>query len=79
MKKIININGNIFDTTKIAAVYATATGRTDGDYKTIYAVHIIIDCVDTVVYEGIGIDARSIREKIINIIAANAEAEIVKI
>ena len=73
MKKIININGNIFDAAEIAGVYITSTDRTDGDYNTIYAVHIIVDSVNVVVYEGIGIDARSTRDKIANVIAANAE------
>jgi hypothetical protein len=73
MKKIINITGNIFDAAEIAGVYITATDRTDNDYNTIYAVHIIVDSVGVVVYEGIGIDAREVRDKIINAIAANAE------
>jgi hypothetical protein len=73
MKKIINITGNIFDAAEIAGVYITATDRTDGNYSTIYVVHIIVNSVDVVVYEGIGIDARGVRDKIINAIAANAE------
>ena len=70
---VISINGNIFNANEISAVYITATDRTDSDYNTIYVVHIIVDSVDVVVYEGIGIDARSTRDKIANVITVNAE------
>lgn len=70
---VISINGNIFDASKISAVYITATDRTDGNYNTIYVVRIIVDSVDVVVYEGIGIDARSTRDKIANVITVNAD------
>jgi hypothetical protein len=73
MKHAFSINGNIFDVSKISAVYVTATDLTDGDYNTIYNVRVVVDGVDIVVFAGIGIDARGVRDKIANVLTTNAE------
>jgi hypothetical protein len=73
MKQAFSVNGNIFDVNKISAIYVTATDRTDGNYNTIYDVHIVINAVDIVVFAGIADNARGIRDKIANTLTVNAE------
>ncbi len=70
MKQVLIINGNVYDVNKISAVYMSYLGRTlDGD--SIHAVHIVIDGVDVIICDGIGVS--EIRDKIANVIAENSE------
>ena len=70
MKQVLIINGNVYGVNKISAVYMSYIGRTlDGD--SIHDVHIVIDGVDVIICNGVGVS--EIRDKIANVIAENSE------